>query len=299
VHGEDIERAVRDACFEELEARGLKKTQASRAERELAAGITGFISLSIDRVGVQSGPPVNLDPFAGVRHEEASRLASIFLGLEPGAHTVPTRSLINLVSTPAPAPRWMVPDWTSIGDVARLLADDVVFHAYPWMQRLASTRALIEELAQPRWGIHAAYVLAVLYMLDGQRVDEAKRVLMRRQLPRTQDPTTWGNNQFARYLDAFSEYFGVDLDVAQWPVREPKKPSDGTVRICDPGVVRAGLKIAGRWELVERVSELSADQMSEIANRGAALFRSRAEPDLRKAFGLAAAELMDAADKRG
>jgi hypothetical protein len=216
----DIEALVADACLAELEARGLRRTRTHTAERQLAEGITGFITVMVDdRMGESGRTLAAVSPVVGVRHEEAVRLAAGFMGVDPGGYSQPTFLLGNLVPGSFLPPRWLVPDPAAAADVARLLADDVVFHAYPWMQRIGSRAGLIRELESPRWRMRAAYVLAVLYMLDGHRLEEARRALMHKSLPLSHDPTTWSNAQFARFLTAFAEHFGADLAVELWPVR--------------------------------------------------------------------------------
>jgi hypothetical protein len=289
----DVERAVEDACMAELEDRGMHKAVQYRAERVLAPGITGLVSLFLNHMGRgRGGLPVAVIPTVGVRHDDASRLVSAFLGVKPFTHSQPSMSMENLVPDSILPPRWMVPDLASLPDAARRLADDVVFSAYPWMEGFASTEALIDRLAQPRWRVPGAYILAVLYMLDG-RLDDAKQALMRKGLPKTQNPTTWSNEQFARFLDAFCEHFDVDLGVEQWPVRGPSKPSGMTVKIRDRGVVRSGLVLTGRQDLVSGVPGLTADQIDQIAHRAGSMITSRAERDVGKAVGLAAAEVLD------
>jgi hypothetical protein len=291
----DIRRAVLDACVEQLEARGMQRSTRGRLERQLSPGITGFVTPSVDaKAAGPSGFPVVVDPTVGVRHYVASRLASKFLGLKPDAHTQPSFLLTNLVPDASFPPRWLVADEDCVEDVARLLAEDVVFNAYPWFESMSSISGLIDKLANSPWQIHGAYILAVLYMLDGGRLDDARQALMRRSLPVSQDPPRWANSQFAGYLDAFAAYFDVDLETQRWPVRQPRKPSETIFKIRDEGVIRNGLAIAGRPDLADRVSELTAEEIDQIAMRGGALLQRGAEQHLGKAFGLVAAELLDA-----
>lgn len=222
----NIEARITDECFAELEKRGLRRTSAHKAEHRLAEGITGFITLGVDDQAGEPGVPMAaVSPAVGVRHDEAAGLAANFLGIDPGGYSQPTHLLENLVPGSWFPPRWLVTDPAAITDVARLLADDVVFHAYPWMERLTSIGGLIQELELPRWRPFGVYVLAVLYMLDGDRLGDAKRALMKKSLPTSQNPTTWGSDQFARYLAAFAGHFTADLDVEQWPVRQAQPES--------------------------------------------------------------------------
>lgn len=296
---DDFESRVAEACIAELEARGMHRVTDRRVKRVIAPGISGSVGLILDqpRDG-HGGSLVAVTPVVGVRHKEACRLAETFLGLQPGQHSQPTLALENLIDDRSAPPDWVVPHESDVAYVARRIADDVVFYGFPYLERLNSSRAIIQELAKPLWKLVGAYVLSVLYMLDG-RLTDARATLMNRGRPRTQNPTTWGKGyeQFAAFLDAFSGYFKVDLDVAHWPVlEETPKSGEPTVKIRDPAALRAALSAIGRDDLADRISELAQDQLDEIGARGMAVFRSGGRPDLTTAFGFAAAEFIDLRD---
>src|SRR5262245_37634211 len=294
--GDDLGAAVEDACFEELALRGMRRVAGHRAELQLAEGISGFVTLYLDEDAGRPGSPVTVvNPIVGVRHEEATRLASLFLDVSPDGYSQPTMPLVNLVPSASFPRGWLLSERAEVDDVARRVVDDAVLYGFPFMAKLGSPSSLIDELGRPLWRISGTYVLAVLYMLDG-RLAEAKKALMLRGLPKAQNPTTWGqgHEQFANFLDAFSAYFNVDLGIASWPVREDRQPiKELAVKIRDPNILREALTALGRVDLVDQVPRLDSGQLSQIGQRGAAIFRSGAQPDLTKAFGLAAIELLE------
>lgn len=210
---DDLENAVRDGCVSELETLGMRQVTPRRVECGLAAGISGAVGLAVDHLPARfGGPLIAVSPTVGVRHEEASRLASTFLGLAPGQHSAPTLSLFNFVPASSFPAGWMLSDEANVSDVARTIADDVALYGFPYMQSLDSPEAIMRELERPLWRIAGSYVLSVLYMLEG-RLSDARAVLMRKGRPREQKPTAWdrGEDQFAAFLDAFSAHFRVDL----------------------------------------------------------------------------------------
>lgn len=293
---EEIERTIDQACIQELDQHGMRPAGAGRAELEIAPGITGTVSIFTD---VEVSPDsadflASVTPVVGVRHEEASRLASRFLGLPAGQHFQPAFPLENLIKDRFAPSEWVAQDEEGLQQVSHRVAEAVVFYGFPFMERLRSAESIISELSLPRWRKRGVYILAVLHMLAG-RAQEAREALMHYSLPISQNPTSWGpgRNQFATFLQAFQEYFDVDLDVADWPTREPPQKKEITVNFRDPGVVRAGLEAVGRPDLAERAARLDQGTLQRIAERGLALVRSGETGDLTTAFGRATAEMLD------
>ena len=115
-------------------------------------------------------------------------------------------------------------------DVVRKVADDVVFYGFPHMERLRTTEAVLAEMiSSPK---RQRYTVAVLSMLAGQP-HRARDFLMVR--PLSHNPTTWGQGyeDYADFLNWFSRYFGIDLEVERWPLRQPKSPLPVKINIRD------------------------------------------------------------------
>jgi len=136
--------------------------------------------------------------------------------------------------------------------------------------------------------------LAVLYMLTG-RQEDARRLLMEVQ-PVSQHPPVFANNQYAKFLDAFSRHFGLDLDLASWPVRERVDQAlFGRINIRQNGVVRNALINIGRADLAGQAAGLSESELRRISDRSTEIFRDMPKNDMNlgRACGLAAAEFLD------
>jgi hypothetical protein len=293
---EEVKRTIDQACVEALEQRGLRSAGDGRADLELAPGITGTVSIFAD-VEILQGPggfAASVTPVVGVRHEEASRIASRLLGLPPGQHFQPVFPLENLIKDKFAPAEWIAHGEGEIRPVSDRVAEAVVFYGFPFMERLRSAEAIIHELSLPRWRKRGVYILAVLHMLAG-REREAREVLMHHSLPVSQDPTSWGpgKDQFTAFLQAFQEYFDVDLHVEDWPTRQPQEKKPITVSFGDPGVLRAALEAVGRPDLAEPAARLDQGALERIGERGLALVRSGETADLATAFGRAAVEMLD------
>lgn len=237
---EEIKRTIDQACIEALEQSGLRRAGAGRADLEIAPGITGTASIFADVETLQGSEDfvASVTPVVGVRHEEASRLASRFLGLPPGQHFQPALPLENLIEDRFAPPERVAHGKGGIQPVSRRIAEAVVFYGLPFMERLRSAESIIRELSLPRWRKRGAYILAVLHML-ASREQEACEVLMQHSLPISQNPISWGSDksQFATFIQAFEEYFDVDLHVADWPTKEPRQKKEIIVNFRDPGVL--------------------------------------------------------------
>jgi len=300
-----FERLADDVVAAELESRGMQRVEDSLFARALTPGISGRVWLG------QFDPPhlaqdsgfVCVSPTVGVRHEATGQLVGEVRGLarddrvrsSAGVVSQLLRSLIP--GSRGPRMEWVMRSEDDAADVARVIADDIVFRGFPYMERLRSPEEILAEMSLPLRRDMRRYERAVLSMLCG-RPEGAVRVLMEK-LPVTQDPTVWGDPAYGPFLDAFSAHFGVDLHTESWPVREQRSPGKATFKlnIREWGVVRAGLLSAERPDLAEAAAGLTDRHLREIEERAADVLEAMQPKDFGQAVGLAAADLMDSWSK--
>jgi hypothetical protein len=92
---------------------------------------------------------------------------------------------------------WVAASGEEAGQVARRIADDVVFAGFPYMQGLTSPSAYFEEFKRAARRILWLRESAVTFMLHGD-LEEAKRMLLRLARPVSQDPTEWADKDARR-----------------------------------------------------------------------------------------------------
>lgn len=295
---DDLERIADEACIAELEARRMRRLDDVVLELDLVVGIKGRVGLLLEqRLGGRK-TKVLVTPQVGVQHEEAARVVSHLRGLAPGdpvrlSMGTITRSLIDLVPGATwPRLEWAVGDADSAPDAARRVADDVVFYGFPHMERLRTTEAVLAEMIASPKRLLKRFDVAVLSMLVGQP-QGARDILM--VPPLSHNPTIWGNGyeEYTDFLRQFSTYFGIDLEVEKWPLREPKRPRPVKVNIRDKGVVRDALSYIGRSDLALRAEDLTDDHLQRIGQKTTDIRSGSGERDPLRAIGMAAVSVLE------
>jgi hypothetical protein len=188
---------------------------------------------------------------------------------------------------------WVATDKEDALQVARQIAEDVVFAGFPYMERLASPAAFFEEFKRAPRRFMWPRESAVTYMMHGD-LEEAKRMLWRLARPVSQNPTIWSDKDAAAvsFFEAFAAHFGVDLEIGGWPVREQRATPKSAIKIRDRGVVPAALALLGRQDLMTRGATLSEAEISQIGERASAIFAGSKVKDPDRAIGLAAVEFL-------
>jgi hypothetical protein len=89
------------------------------------------------------------------------------------------------------------------------------------MQRLVIPEVFFEEFKRNPRRLVWLRESAVTYALYGDP-EGAKRILQRLAGPLSQNPTVWadGDASAVKFIEAFAAHFGIDLQIANWPVRE-------------------------------------------------------------------------------
>jgi hypothetical protein len=212
-------------CMEELEARGMRRVDVGLLEMDLSARFTGRVSLPFRSLTDVPARAVLVTPRVEVRDEEVSRLAAELRGLSPTDPGTRGRNLVMRdLNSLIPERGSMPPEWAALseaeaGNAARRIVDDIVVAGFPYLHSKASPWAYFAEFTQQVWKLLWPHEAAVAYMLHGER-QAAKRMLMTVARPVAQQPTTWAEQDkpSAKFFDAFSAHFGVDLEIGEWPV---------------------------------------------------------------------------------
>lgn len=302
---EKLQAIVAARCVAALEERGVRQVAGGAQEISLSQRMTGAVGLAVKKLAGAHGLAVLVFPSVAVRDGEVGRLVAGLRGLPEGdpeaqPRYVVTRELSTLIPERGTLPHeWVAAGKEDADQVARKIADDVVFAGFPYMQALASPDAYFEEFKQaPR---RAAWPResAVTYMMHGD-LENARRMLWRLARPLSQNPAVWDDNQAAAvsFFAAFESHFGVDLGIGDWPVREQPVVRPAEIKIRDGGVIPAALKVVGRSDLAERGAALSEAEIKQICSRASEILADSSPTDPDRAVGLAAVEFLTSRGSR-
>ncbi|MCW2933354.1 MAG: hypothetical protein JWM19_4316, partial [Actinomycetia bacterium] len=299
---QNFEEFVGAQCEAKLAEFGMRRVTDGTLEIDLSARFVGWVGLPRRKLkGAPGGPAVLVTPMVGARDREVGRLAAELQGLpesDPAArpHYVIVKELSSLIPERGPLP----PEWVAsreegdVAQVARQIAQDVVFAGFPYMQGLASPDAYFKEFKDSPRRTTRPRESAITYMMHGE-LEDAKRMLWRLALPVLQNPTVLDDGDAAvSFFAAFASYFGVDLGIGDWPVRKQAqhKPMIG-IRI-HRGVVPTALALVDRNDLAERGAALTEAEMERIGARASEILAASEVKDPSRAIGLAAVEFLTA-----
>ena len=212
-------------CMAEMEARGMHRSAVGILEVSLSTRFTGWVGLTAKALITPAGRPgVLVAPRVGIRDEDVSRLVAKLRGLTPGdpgaqGHSLVMKDLNSLIpERGALPPEWVTQSEAESGDVARRIADDIAKAGFPYLEATASPEAYFAEFTDQVWRLLWPHEAAVAHMMHGD-LDEAKRMLLTIARPVSLHPTSWAEQDkpSADFFDAFAAYFGVDLEIDEWP----------------------------------------------------------------------------------
>jgi hypothetical protein len=307
----ELEVALRRACMAVLGRAGMGQVDDTRMERFVAGGLTGGVSLptSLAPAVTRDGWAAVVAPVITVRHEETRRVVCLLGGTDLDSDEGRLRGIVRagleylfppeagLRGAERRRQRWTAAGEDEVSDVAVRVGEDVSDRGFAYMDGLGSDAAFLEELRRIPHRNDKKRELAVMCALNGD-VEEARETLMRLALPVSQHPTVWDEPSWSNsvaFIEGFGEYFGVDLGIGSWPVKErPGKPKLMQVVVRENGVVVDAVRAAGRDDLADAAARLSpADRARVSADASVYLDRSR-DKNVDKAVIRAAIALLDA-----
>lgn len=299
----DLAEIAISACAAELASRGMVEEGEHRLTMALAPGIAGSVGLPARLLRPQKERPAALvEPVISVRHEETGRVVSLLRGFPSDDHYkwstgVVSRHLDELMPEHKLFhDEWLTTDESTASESARRIADDVVLYGFPFMERLRTPDAILEEMKLPPHKFVREYDLAVLLALQGQPA-EARAHLMSICSPISHNPTTWeeGDEEFAAFLESFERYFDIDLRVDEWPLDDFDSEDEDepmAIDVRDSGVVRSALQETGQGELARQIANLTDSQLQEISRRTSEIFAEQKEKNAAQAISDAAVEII-------
>jgi hypothetical protein len=309
VEGEksELEIALVRACTVALVRAGMTQVDDTGMERLVVRGLTGYVELptNLVPVGTRAGWAAVVSPVIMVRHEETRRVVCLLGGIDldsdSGRQRGKVRRRLEYLFPPEAGrrlggrgeKRWTAAGEDEVPGVAALVAEDVADRGFAFIDGLGSDAAFLEELRrEPKRNDKRD--LAVMCALNGQ-LEEARETLMRLALPVSQNPTVWDEPSWSgsvAFIEGFGAYFGVDLDIASWPIKgRAATPKPVQVVIRDNGVVAEALRAAGRNDLAAGARLAPADRARIGADASVYLDRS-GDKDPDKAIVRAALDLL-------